>query len=109
MRRTRWDRVLRRDRLLLHERLAAGPEPPFADRRSGWPDPPGLPWCGTRVFIGSDGVRPHLGERLEFSHGLVAALGEPLTLRLGLHPGDLYLNPPTTVRPERNTTALMAK
>jgi hypothetical protein len=37
---------------------------------------------------------PTLGERLEFSHGLVAALGEPLTLRLGLHPGDLYLNPP---------------
>ena len=46
------------------------------------------------MFIGSDGVRPHLEECLELSNGLVAALGEPLTLRLGLHPGDLDLNPP---------------
>jgi hypothetical protein len=46
------------------------------------------------MFIGSDGVRAHLEECLELSNGLVAALGDPLTLRLGLHPGDLYLNPP---------------
>jgi len=46
---------LRRNRWL-HERLAAVPEPPFADRRSGWRDPPGLPWFGTRAFIGSDGL-----------------------------------------------------
>jgi hypothetical protein len=51
------------------------------------------------MFIGSDGVRPHLEECLELSHGLVAALGESLTLRLGLHPGDLDLNPPN--RPTR--------
>jgi hypothetical protein len=52
--------------------------------------------------------RPHLGERLEFSHGLVAALGEPLTLLVGLLGGDPDLdNRPT--RPERNTTALVAK
>ena len=37
---------------------------------------------------------PTWGERLEFSHGLVAALGEPLTLRLGLLAGDPDLNPP---------------
>jgi hypothetical protein len=51
------------------------------------------------MFIGSDGVRPHLQECLELSSGLVAALGEPLTLRLGLHPGDLYLNPPQPSHP----------
>ena len=37
---------------------------------------------------------PHLEECLELSHGLVAALGEPLTFLLGLHPGDPDLNPP---------------
>jgi hypothetical protein len=62
------------------------------------------------VFIGSDGVVPTRGERLEFSHGLVAALGEPLTLRLGLLAGDPDLNPPPPPDPTRpDTTALMAK
>jgi len=45
------------------------------------------------VFIGSDGIRPHLEERLELSPDLVAAVGEPLTLRLGLLAGDPDLNP----------------
>ena len=53
------------------------------------------------MFIGSDGVRPHLGERLEFSHGLVAALGEPLTFLLGLLAGDPDLNPPQPPDPTR--------
>jgi hypothetical protein len=43
---------------------------------------------------GFDGVRPHLEERLELSHGLVAAPSEPLTLRLGRLGGDPDLNPP---------------
>ena len=46
------------------------------------------------MVIGSDGARPHLEERLELSHGLVAALGEALTLWLGLLAGDPDLNPP---------------
>ena len=46
------------------------------------------------MVIGSDGARPHLEERLELSHGLVAALGEPLTLRLGFLGGDPDLDPP---------------
>jgi hypothetical protein len=53
-----------------------------------------------RVFIGSDGVRPHLGERLEFSHGLVAALGESLTLRSDSSPAI-----PTSTRHNRLTRA----
>jgi hypothetical protein len=77
------------------ERLAAVPEPPVPDRRSGWRDPPGLPWCGTGVFIGVlMASRPDLEERLEFSHGLITALGEPRTLRLGLLASAPDLNPP---------------
>jgi hypothetical protein len=53
------------------------------------------------MVIGSDGARPHLEERLELSHGLVAALGEPLTLRLGLLAGDPDLNPPQPPDPTR--------
>jgi len=52
----------------------------------------------TRVLMAS---RPHWGERLELSHGLVAALGEPLTLRLGLLAGDPDLNPPQPPDPTR--------
>ena len=51
----------------------------------------------------------HLEERLEFSYGLITALGEPRTLLLGLLASDPDLNPPQPVRPEPNTTALMAK
>jgi hypothetical protein len=44
---------------------------------------------------------PTWGERLEFSHGLVAALGEPLTLRLGRLAADPDLNPPQPPDPTR--------
>jgi hypothetical protein len=72
---------------------------------------PAHPYCGThgvhRVLMAS---APTWGERLELSHGLVAALGEPLMLLLGLLGGDPDLNPPQPPDPtERNTTALVAK
>jgi hypothetical protein len=44
----------------------------------------GLPSVGPACSSVLMASVPTLGERLEFSHGLVAALGEPLTLRLGL-------------------------
>jgi hypothetical protein len=76
---------------------------------NGWQPGPSLPFLagavgggirrltsvvGPACSWGSDPFRLYLEECLELSHGLGAALGGPLTLRLGLHPGDLDLNPP---------------
>ena len=86
---------------MLHERLAAGPEPPLLTGVVGGGIRPAYTGVGPACSSGSDGVRPHLEERLEFSHGLITALGEPRTLLLRLLASDPDLNPPQPPDPTR--------